>query len=310
MVYVFRNSNNYRKDTPKGSCDLLIVSLIHQKSDMVYYMAKNIQKYVKGSFVWIAHYNNDDPIDETKLPSWAWLVRDTNVTLPYHYHRLRLFGINKALSFAIQSGLHFTNVMTFSSGSAFYKEFQVPTKPRVCLDSHEKIFDPTAKLQHVEEISVKYSGECGKYLQSIGSFPWQYLHGDEDVELQMLIQKRNFKWFRGNQWSGQIWPYEVAVMLAEDIATLYDSPNTPYLDYVCEEIYLSTYAYNYAKEHSITIEHSEVIINWQTNYNIQNPQYIDYLRKNPSFQGHAVCKLSDDIRDPVRRYIEESMTYK
>jgi hypothetical protein len=95
-------------------------------------------------------------------------------------------------------------------------------------------------------------------------------------------------------------------MLAEDIATLYDSPNTPYLDYVCEEIYLSTYAYNYAKEHSIPIEHSEVIIDWQTNYNIPNPQYIDYLRKNPIFKGHAVCKLSDNTRDPIRKYIEEN----
>jgi len=272
---------------------------------MIHYMVKNLEKYVKGSFLWIAHYNNEEPIDETTLPPWAWLVRDTNVTLPYHYQRLRLFGISKAISFALQSGVTFTNVLTLSSGSAFFKEFQVPTKPRICLDSHETIFNPAVKLPHTDEIPIQYSGQCAKYLHSIGASPWQYGNGDLDIELQMFVKKRGFEFFRGSQWPGQIWPYEVAQMLVEDIRTIYDSPNTPHLDYSSEEIYLSTYAYNYALTHSIPIERSQVITDWQSNYHISDPKYIDYLRMNPRFTGHAVSKLSDNIQDSVRRYIQE-----
>jgi hypothetical protein len=308
MEYAFKNSNTYRTTTPQGKCDLLIVSLVHQNPDMVRYMTQNIQKYVKGSFKWIAHYNGIDPVDENTLPEWAWLVRDTNVTQPYEYHRLRTFGIIKALSFAIQSGLQFTNVLTLTSGSAFFKEFQVPVKPRICLDSYEKIFDPDVKLYHSSPIDIKYSGKCAKYLESIGSPGWQYTNGDLDIEFQTAIQKRNFKFFKGGQWPGQMWPYEVAKMLYEDIAKFYDSPNTKKLNYACEEIYLSTYAYNYAIEYSIPIEFNEVITNWKSYYDgIKHIEYIDFLRKNPQFDsGHAVSKLSDNINDPVRKYIQDT----
>jgi len=307
MEYAFKNSNTYRTTTPQGKCDLLIVSLVHQGPDMVRYMTQNIQKYVKGSFKWVAHYNGKDPVDENTLPEWAWLVRDTNVTQPYEYQRLRTFGIIKTLSFAIQSGLQFTNVLILSSGSAFFREFQVPVKPKVCLDNYEKIFDPSVNLDHSSPIDIKHSGKCAKYLESIGSSGWQYKNGDLDIEFQTAIQKRNFKFFKGAQCAGQIWPYEVAIMLSEDITKLYDSPNTKKLDYACEEIYLSTYAYNYAIEHSIPIEIGQVIIYWNRYYGIRHTEYIDFLRKNPQFNsGHAVCKLSDSINDPVRKYIQDT----
>ena len=267
-------------------------------------MIQNLQTYVKGSFLWVAHYNNEDPIDETSLPPWAWLVRDTNVTLAAP-GRLRLFGISKALSFALQSDATFKHVLTLSSGSAFFKEFQVPTSPRICLDTYETVFHPNAKLPHAEAIPVEHSGQCAKYLHSIGAGPWQYANGDLDTDLQQFVQKRGFAWFRGSQWSGQMWPCEVARMLVEDIQTIYNSPNTPHLKYASEEIYLSTYAYNYGITHSIPIERSEVIINWNTNYLLSDPRYIDDLRTDPRFRGHAVCKLSDDIQDPLRRYIQE-----
>ena len=111
-------TNIYRNNLPSGNYDLLIVSLIHQPAEMVYYMAKNIEKYVQGKFIWIVHYNNNEPINENLLPDWAWIVRNTintsktiNITL--------LLGIYKTLEFAIKNSVTFTNVLTLSSGSAF-----------------------------------------------------------------------------------------------------------------------------------------------------------------------------------------------
>ena len=40
----------YRNYLPIGHYDLIIISLVHQGPEMVYYMVENIKKYVKGSF--------------------------------------------------------------------------------------------------------------------------------------------------------------------------------------------------------------------------------------------------------------------
>ena len=63
--------NIYRKGAPSGKYDMLIVSLVHQNSGMIRYIVKNLEKYVRGSFIWIAHYNGSDPVDEETLPQWA-----------------------------------------------------------------------------------------------------------------------------------------------------------------------------------------------------------------------------------------------
>jgi hypothetical protein len=298
-MFSYKNSNIYRDNLPSGTYDLVIVSLVHQGPEMIYYMAKNIEKYVAGSFLWIAHYNNPAPIDEHSLPPWAWLVRDTVQTEPYA--RLKTFGITKAIDFAI-ANTKFTNCMTLSSGSAFFRTFQVPTYPTICLESHEKQFDPSIRLTHTEEIGIEHAGTCSQYLQSRNNHTWQYNGCDSDTEFHSLLTRRNFQWFKGCQWSGQVWPYEVAVMLVTDIGSLYDSASTkerPY--YAAEEIILSTYAYNYAKEHSIPISLTEVIIDWNNSYWVPNIERIEYLRNK--YIGHAVCKLSDNVEDPIRQYL-------
>jgi len=294
--------NIYRNSVPTGKYDLLIVSLIHQDANMVRYIINNIEKYVKGSFIWIAHYNGAEPIDENTLPEWAWLVRNTHATSPWR--RTISFGIIKALTFAIENEVKFTNALVLSSGSAFYREFQVPTVPKVCLDSHETLLNPSAKLNHVEEIDIVHIGKCADYLKSVGSMGWQYEYGgDSDVEFHKLILNRGFKFMKGNQFSGQMWPYEVALMLESDIKTLYGSESPKY--YVTEEIFFSTYAYNYAKIHNIQIDLSIVIIDWEKYYNISSLEYIDSLRNNSKLTSYAACKLSDNVlSDPVRRYIQ------
>jgi hypothetical protein len=258
-------------------------------------MAMNIKKYVKGKFIWVAHYNHPTKVDETLLPEWAWLVRDTIKTQTYT--RLLSMAVNQALKFALDN-VTSTNIMTLSSGSAFFRDFILPTYKKIALNSHEYQLTPNNKLLHIEEIDINNIGKCVKYLASVGSGGWQYTGCDEDVEFHKLIQNRKFKYFRGCQWSGQIWPYEVGKELVEDLSTLKDKI---VVRYACEEIYLSTYAYNYAKINNINIDYVEVIIDWGTEYKIPNINYIQILRKYYR-DGTAVCRLSDS-NDEIRQYL-------
>ena len=205
--------------------------------------------------------------------------------------------------------MRFTNVLTLSSGSAFYREFQVPTVPMVRLDIYERLLDATCELRHVEAIDIAHVGKCAEYLKSIGSIGWQYEYGgDSDTEFHKLVLARGFKYMRGNQFSGQIWPYELAVILEKDIKTLYNSPVTTY--YVTEEIYFSTYAYNYAMMNNMLVGSSVVMIDWAKGYAVNTVDRIISLREDPRFNGlfgpYAACKLSDNILDSVRVFIENS----
>ena len=171
---------------------------------------------------------------------------------------------------------------------------------KISLTSYEQIIEPGKNCAHIEEIDVSHLGNCTEYLVSVGSFGWQYKYGgDSDLEFHEIVRKRGFKYLRGCQWPGQIWPYEVGRMLLEDLSGLDKK-----LNYACEEIYLSTFAYNYAKDKNIRVNLVEVIIDWQNGYEIKDPMYIINLR-NKIGEGSAVCKLSDNIYDPVRQYLLE-----
>ena len=291
----------YRDQLPSGHYDMIIISLVHQGPEMLYYMAENIKKYVKGRFLWVVHYNNEQHIDENTLPPWAWIVRDTIKTK--HSTRLLLMAINQALKFAI-ANVTSINIMAISSGSAFFRDFIVPTCKKISLISHEvKLDSPGKNYAHIEEIDVCHMGKCTQYLESVGSFGWQYKHGgDSDIEFHTFVKNREFKYLRGCQWPGQIWPYEVGKMLVTDIRELDNSNLHEILRYAPEELYFSTYAYNYAKTNNIAIDFVEVITNWNNGYEIQNVHYIDILRR--SYEGgSAVSKLSDNIHNPVRQFL-------
>lgn len=66
--------NIYRNTLPSGSYDMVIVSIAHQNAAMVKWQASNLGRYIKGSFLWIVHYNGEEVINENELPPWAWLV--------------------------------------------------------------------------------------------------------------------------------------------------------------------------------------------------------------------------------------------
>lgn len=297
------NKNTYRNTLPQGHYDLIIVSLVHQPPEMLFCMAKNIEKYVKGSFLWIVHYNNSEHIDENALPPWAWLVRNTLVTI--RFTSLLGYAVCKTLEFLVDN-VTCTNVMTLSSGSAFFREYQVPKIPKVQIISHESFFEPSKLFEHTEPIPIEHLGKCVQYLNKKGSGGWQYATGcDKDIRFHEYLKKRNFTHIRGGQWSGQVWPFDVAKMLVEDSMSMANDislEESQYIIYAFEEILLATYAHNYAVQRGIPIEEGEVIINWAFYYDIKDIKYIEMLRdifkrKN----GHAACKLSDNVYDTVRQ---------
>ena len=290
----------YRNYLPIGHYDLIIISLVHQGPEMVYYMVENIKKYVKGSFLWVVHYNNEQKIDENTLPPWAWIVRDTIKT--ERHTRLLLMALNQTLKFALNN-TRSINIMTLSSGSAFFREFIVPTKKKVSLILHENIIAlPGKNYGHSEEIDICHLGNCTQYLESIGAGGWHYKFGaDSDFEFNDMVTKRGFKYLRGTQWSGQIWPYEVGCMLKDDLSEL-ETSNLR-LGYACEELYMSTYAHNYAKDNDISIDLVQVIIDWGNKYEIEDINYINNLRDTCTMEGSAVCKLPDNINSDVRKYL-------
>lgn len=299
-IEIIKNNIIYRNHLPFGHYDMIIISLIHQGPEMIYYMTENIKKYVKGKFLWIAHYNNSKQIDENTLPEWAWLVRDTIKT--ERSTRLLTMAINQALKFILVNATS-TNIMTLSSGSAFFREFTLPTEQKVSLISHELKINPNKNYAHIQEIDISHIGNCTNYLESVGSFGWQYkFGGDKDLEFHRLIKNRGFKYMRGCQWSGQVWPYEVGKILLDDLTELEKLNDYKEVQYACEEIYFSTYAYNYARDNNISINYVEVIIDWDAGYEVRDFNYVQMLRDTYE-GGSAVCKLSDNILDTVRQYL-------
>jgi len=125
------------------------------------------------------------------------------------------------------------------------------------------------------------------YLSSKGGEPWNYRFVVHDKGFKRIAAKRRFTHYRGAQWSGQVWPQEVARRILEDDAMF--EPQ----QYPCEEIYFSTYAHAYAVETGIQIDQSIVTINWSHQYLVEDvPPY-----------AYAVCKVSEN--HPLREMFKK-----
>lgn len=299
-IIELKNNNNHREYLPSGEYDMAIVSLVHQDGNMLRWMARNIEKYVKGKVIWIAHYNGKEPFDERELPDWAWISRRTVDTFSGFAPSLA-HGIASALEFAT-SHVSFINCMTLSSGSVFIKEYSPPKNEVVCLKMYEQIVNPNKNYKHAEEIHIKHASRCVEYLTSIGGMGWQYGGCDKDIEFHSAIKSRGFEHMRGCQWSGQIWPMDVAKMIAEDIPKI-KYPNNS--NYSAEEIYLSTYGNAYARKKSMEIGFCEVMIDWNRNYTVNDVEYVKKLAKE--FPHSAICKVPTDTNHPVRRFLDDSI---
>lgn len=297
-IIELKNENVHREYLPSGEYEMAIVSLVHQDGNMLKWMARNIEKYVKGKIIWVAHYNGKEPFDEKELPEWAWISRRTINTFSGFAPSLA-HGVASALEFATRH-VSFKNCMTLSSGSAFIKEYRPPKSEVVCLNMYEKIVNPNKNYKHAEEINVRHAGRFAEYISSIGGHVWQYGGCDKDTGFHEAIKSRGFEYIRGSQWSGQIWPMNVAKMIAEDIPNI-KYPNN--CNYSAEEIYLSTYANAYAREKSMQVGFCEVMIDWDRNYTVSNVEYVKRLIKE--FPYSAICKIPTETDHPVRKFLDE-----
>lgn len=292
---------DYLPQNKNKKIDLIIISLIHQSKDMLLYMIKNIQRYLIGNYMFFIHYNGTDFIDENNLPDWVWLNR--NPIRTQRFTQTLSFAITDTIKFAVEN-IDFTNVMLMSSGSVFFRKWEIPKNEYIGILSNQKLFNFKNNVFHEEPVLIKYCGKVSEYLKEKGIGVWQYGfegHGcDIDLGFHNLIKKRGFKYFKGCQWSGQIFPKNVCIQIAEDIPKL---KNENIMFYACEEIYFSTYAYNYAIENNISINFTECNTNWEYYYEIKDINYIINTHyKHPNI-GHALCKLPDDTNHPTRIFI-------
>jgi len=289
----------FRDTLPSGHYDLVIVTPVHQGSDVVHCLADTLKKYVKGRFLWVAHCNTPEFLDETTLPDFAWIVRDTIVTRSYTPSLTH--AITRCLEFVAK--IKYTNALIMTSGSSFFRDYTVPTHPRVGLFSHEILLNDV-RLTHNEPIPASELGKCSEYLATQGCAAWQYQNFDKDTEVHTLFRARGFRWILGSPFSGLMFPSAVADQLRDDLFTLESNLDTDIPDYALEEIVFATYAYNYAIAHGLHIGLSESIIHWGDRYNVTIDQIEKYRMSAIAFPGlgHIVGRLPEYV-DKVREYL-------
>lgn len=281
--------------------DLVIVSLVHQTPELVEWLAENIRQYVSGSFVWVVHYNGHRPLDRSRLPEWVWPVPDPVETQAYT-PRIA-YAIARSIQYAA-SRTTFTNILTMSSGSAFFRPYTVPTSERVQFVHYDPLFNPSCLRLHNDVISIERLGSCSRYLYDHGHpGPWQFDGFDKHTEIHAKLRARGFKWIMGSQWSGQLIPRIPALQFAEDM-----TPDGP--PYVAEEVLLSTYSYNYAREQCLPIWNSETITKWGSEYVVSRWETIrDYRIAARTFPGlgHLISKVPDDPNHVLRRMLNAEL---
>jgi hypothetical protein len=299
MSYILKPNNHIYRETVPSTLrgDLLIVSLIHQGRDMLDYMIQNVDKFVDGSKLFIVHLNINEQVNENELPDWVWIARNTVNT--DRYNRSILNAVNECLLFAFE---HFTfkNMLSFSSGSVFIRTFTVPIHEVVHVMNTEYLINPETKSLHNEPIHISKKGEVAAFLKRHGHFPWQYEGCDKDTKWHTLIENRGFQFFKGCSWSGQLIPYNACKMMSDDLITL---RNEPEYDYCCEEIFISTYGFNYALQNNIQPQKSILLTNWDHYYNIEHIEYVNAILNSHLNNIVMICKVPDNINHPVRTII-------
>jgi hypothetical protein len=296
--------HTYRDTALSGHYDMLIISLVHQDINMIKYIANNLNRFIKGSFVLIVHANGQS-VNENELPPWCWLARDTIKTT--HPTSSLLHAMTSCINTAFQT-INFINCMYVSSGSVFFRDFVVPTEPTVCASSHEDIFFPDKNFTYTMPIPIEYLGKCAEYLLQKGGVNyggWQYNHYtpsgmDTDTDIQEIIKKRpDITCIKGSHVPGIVFPQEVCKMLLEDVNEYFSKGIIR--RYSLEEILPSTYSYWYAAKNSIQIKRNVVYLNWLHQYNMTDIKFIENLpTKCP--EAYAVTKVPYDLKNPIREY--------
>ena len=296
----------YRESKPSGTYSMLIISLVHQDVDMIHYIANNLNRFIKGSFILIVHANGVS-VNENDLPPWCWLASDTIETT--HPTTSLLHAMSSCMATALRT-IEFVNCMYVSSGSVFFRDFIVPTEPCVYASSHEGVFFPEKTFTYSLPIPVEYIGKCAEYLIERGGIHydgWQYKHYfptgmDNDEDIQNIIKRRDtIKYIKGSHSPGQIFPYIVCKMLTEDLHEYFLKGNTH--TYCLEEILPSTYSYWFACKEGIPIRKNVVYYNWLHQYIMTDIKFIENL---PSIcpDAYAVVKVPYELTHPIREHFK------
>ncbi len=288
---IYRNENIDKKKT-----DMVFILLIHQNKKMVDYMINNIKNMVNGDYMIFIHYNGDDNINEN----------DYNENIWFNKNPLKTERFTKSLAMAVIDTLKYAcdnvetiNFMIISSGSAFYKKYEIPKEEYIALNNYNYLFKNQSNT--IDRISIKYIDNITNYLKNNKKDIWHYDKFDKDNFIKNKIKKRNFKYIVGYQMPGLVMPYNCVINIIHDIYPM--NFKIKDIEYCAEELYFPIYLYNYALEKNLKINNSEVITDWNNNYLLDS---IDKIKNsiNKNFKGHLLSKIPEDTEHPSRKYIE------
>jgi len=282
---------------------------------MVNYMVTNLSRYIRGKFLFIIHYNSEEPVDEEGLPEWCWIVRDPIITK--HTNISLTLGLNRCIKFALQN-IKFVNCMLISSGCVFIKEYLCQSEAKVCGTCHYYAFPHQRDAQiHMYPIPTIALGNIEGYFKNVLVTPnrrapwdrtsmidggWIYPEFDKHSELHALFQKRNIKYVKGCQLSGQVFPYDVARAVNEDLEVIYTDEQINKYNYSLEEIIFSSYSYDYSIRKGIVNDYTTVSIDWDNFYNITRFEEIYKVQRDIK-DAYAVCKVPYDMNHPMRVFL-------
>jgi len=298
----FLNPNvKFRKNIIRQKYDVCIVLVIHQGRDMVNWYVKNIQRFCgQNKILCVIHYNNNEFIDEHELPNNFWIARKRLKTVKFT--QMIFMAFLQAIYFAHQN-FSFTNYLLLSSSSGLFKSLPDMTKPMVAQNSHEGKFlnkDVEERTIHLNPINGKYIGNIDNYLRRTKSKRLDvYKKVDKDINFIKNFKKRKFKYFKVNQITGNVFPKPVGRLLLLDF---YNKFQNIVGDYQSDEVYFSTYAYNWAITHNLTVQDSFTIINWHDDIKI-NMNDIEHLNTLYEINGYATYRLSNDVLSEMRKYL-------
>jgi len=131
---------------------------------------------------------------------------------------------------------------------------------------------------------------------------WIYPEFDKHSELHALFQKRNIKYVKGCQLSGQVFPYDVARAVNEDLEVIYTDEQINKYNYSLEEIIFSSYSYDYSIRKGIVNDYTTVSIDWDNFYNITRFEEIYKVQRDIK-DAYAVCKVPYDMNHPMRVFL-------
>lgn len=307
--------NKCRTCLPTGNYDMVICTLIHQGPQMVNYMVKNLSRYIRGKFLFIIHYNSEEPLDEEALPEWCWIVRDPIVTK--HTNITLALGLNRCIKFALQN-INFINCMLISSGSVFIKEYLCPIEPKVCGTCHYYEFPHQRDAQlHRYPIPTIALGNIEGYYKNILVTPnrraawdwsdmvnngWIYPAFDKHSELHTILRKRNIKYIKGSQFPGLVFPYDVAHAVNEDLELIHTDEQISKYNYSLDEIIFPTYSYDYSIRKGMVNEYTPVAIDWDNGYHVISIEQL-YKVQRDNKHAYALSKVPYDMNHPMRIFL-------